>query len=68
MRRLVAAVLVTVLVAAVALIPPSGPRSLRVFDPDREAALEVDIWQAYYAHENLRLFRGLVTLLHEQYR
>jgi len=39
-----------------------------VFDPDREAALELDMWQAYYAHENLRLFRGLVTLLHEQYR
>jgi hypothetical protein len=34
---------------------------VRVFDPDREAALEVDMWQAYYAHQNLRLFRGLVT-------
>ena len=26
------------------------------------------MWQAYYAHQNVRLFRGLVTLLHEQYR
>jgi hypothetical protein len=39
-----------------------------MFDPDRMADLEVDMWQAYYAHENVRLFRGLLTLLHEQYR
>jgi len=25
---------------------PPGPRSLRAFDPDRTAALEVDTWQA----------------------
>src|SRR5579859_1076017 len=68
MRWSVAAVLVAIGVVATALMPPRGPRSLRVFDPDREAALELDMWQAYYAHENLRLFRGLVTLLHEQYR
>jgi hypothetical protein len=48
--------------------PPGGPRSMRVFDADRAAALEFDMWQAYYRKENLRLFRGLVTLLHEQYR
>jgi len=69
MRRLAVAVAALVAALAVAaVIPPSGPRSLRVFDADREASLEVDMWQAYYAHENLRLFRGLVTLLHEQYR
>ena len=28
---------------------PPGPRSLRAFDPDRTAALELDMWQAYYA-------------------
>jgi hypothetical protein len=47
---------------------PSGPRSLRTFDPDRTAALELDMWQAYYAKDRLRLFQGLVTLLHEQNR
>src|SRR5262245_28956596 len=38
-------------VAALALVlfkAPSGPRSLRAFDPDRLANLEVDMWQAYY--------------------
>ncbi len=47
---------------------PPGPRSLRVFDAPRMADLELDMWQAYYAKENVRLFRGLVTMLHEQYR
>jgi hypothetical protein len=47
---------------------PPGPRSLRVFDADRMAHLELDMWQAYYRRENVRLFRGLVTMLHEQYR
>jgi hypothetical protein len=47
---------------------PPGPRSLREFDPDRMAQLELDMWQAYYLKERLRLFRGLVTMLHEQYR
>ena len=47
---------------------PPGPRSLRVFDPDRVAELEVDMWQAYYTKANLRLFRDLVILLREQYR
>lgn len=47
---------------------PSGPRSLRVFDPDRTAELELDMWKAYYEKENVRLFRGLLTLLHEQNR
>lgn len=47
---------------------PPGPRSLRVFDPDRVADLEVDMWQAYYAHQRLRLFVDLVTSLHEQNR
>ena len=47
---------------------PSGPRSLRAFDPDRAAELEVDMWRAYYDQRNVRLFTDLVTLLHEQYR
>jgi hypothetical protein len=60
-----AAVLV---VALVLIVPPPGPRSLRVFDPARVASLELDMWQAYYARERLRLFARLVTLLHEQNR
>ena len=47
---------------------PPGPRSLRVFDPDRTAALELDMWQAYYAKAKFRLFKDLVTMLHEQNR
>src|SRR6476646_10756644 len=49
-------------------IAPSGPRSLRIFDPDRTADLELDMWQAYYDKRNVRLFTDLVTLLHEQNR
>lgn len=51
-----------------ALVPPSGPRSLRTFDPDRTAELETDMWRTYYAKDNVHLFRDLVTLLHEQNR
>src|SRR5690242_16481169 len=47
--------------------PPQGPRSLRQFDADRLADLEVGMWQAYYAKERTRLFALLVTMLHEQY-
>ena len=51
----------------VVTVPPPGPRSMRHFDPDRTADLELRMWQAYYAKENARLFALLVTLLHEQY-
>lgn len=47
--------------------PPPGPRSLRQFDADRLADLEVGMWQAYYAKERVRLFGLVVTMLHEQY-
>ena len=47
---------------------PPGPRTLRDFDPDRTAELEVDMWKSYYAKRNVRLFWDLVTLTHEQYR
>jgi hypothetical protein len=52
---------------ALALTPPRGPRSMRQFEPDRLASLEVRMWQAYYAKERVRLFQLLVTLLREQY-
>lgn len=61
-------------VAAAALVylgairAPTGPRSLRVFEPDRMAELELRMWQAYYRKENVRLFALLVTMLHEQNR
>jgi hypothetical protein len=60
--------LVAAFVLAFALTPPRGPRSMRQFDAGRLAALEVRMWQAYYAKERARLFTLLVTLLHEQYR
>ena len=45
-----------------------GAESLRVFDPDRLAEnLELDMWQAYYRHEQSRLFLDLVTTLRERY-
>lgn len=47
---------------------PSGPRSMKVFDANRLADLEVGMWQAYYAKEKLQLFRLLVVMLREQYR
>jgi hypothetical protein len=66
-RAAVAAAVVIAFVAAFALTPPRGPRSLRVFQPARLADLEVRMWQAYYAKERVRLFSLLVTMLHEQY-
>ncbi len=53
---------------AFAFFPPPGPRSLRAFDPDRTADLELDMWQAYYLKRNVRLFADLITLLHEENR
>jgi hypothetical protein len=47
---------------------PSGPRTLRSFDPDRTADLEADMWRRYYDHENIWLFADLTTMLHEQNR
>jgi hypothetical protein len=69
-RRMLLGLLVLLAVAIYALffVTPSGARSLREFNPDRTAALEVDMWKAYYKGENVRLFRGLVTLTHEQFR
>jgi hypothetical protein len=48
-------------------VPPSERRSLREFDPERTADLELRMWQAYYAKSRIRLFGLLVTLLREQY-
>ena len=68
-RRIALLVLVVVAIAlAVALVPPPGPRSIRTFEPSRLADLELRMWQAYYAKQNVRLFGLLVTLLREQYR
>jgi hypothetical protein len=61
-----AAILVAALTYA-AVVPPEGPRSLRQFEPDRLADLEVGMWQAYYDRERMRLFALLVTMLREQY-
>ena len=68
-KRVLLAVAAAVAIGvAVLVVPPAGPRTLRNFDPDETARLEVDMWQAYYAKENLRLFRGLVRLTRNQYR
>jgi hypothetical protein len=52
---------------AFVLTPPSGSRSLRQFDPERLADLEVRMWQAYYAKERVRLFGLLIATLRQQY-
>jgi hypothetical protein len=54
-------------IAVVAVIPPAGDRSMRSFDPDRVADLELRMWQAYYAKQRPQLFGLLVVTLREQY-
>jgi hypothetical protein len=66
-RILVVCAMVSAFGLAFVLTPPRGPRSMRQFDADRLASLELGMWQAYYAKERARLFLLLITLLHEQY-
>jgi hypothetical protein len=47
--------------------PPAGGVSITEFDPYRLADLEVEMWQAYYGRDTIRLFRLLVVTLREQY-
>jgi hypothetical protein len=63
-----AAAVLAALIGYALTSPPAGPRSLREFNPDRVASLELRMWQAYYGKERVRLFALLVTLLREQYR
>jgi len=65
---LIAIVLVSVFIYAGFVATPSGPRDVRAFDPDRTAAIEVDMWKAYYEKKNVSLFLDLVTLTREMYR
>ena len=70
-RALITAGVMVALVAIggyAAFSAPAGPRTLRQFEPARLADLELRMWQAYYAKENVRLFALLVTMLREQYR
>jgi len=67
-RAIIAAAIAVAFLLAFVLTPPRGPRSMRSFDPDRLADLEVGMWQAYYAKARVHLFALLVTLLHERYR
>ena len=66
-RAWVVALVVVAGLAGYAVVPPSGPRSMRRFDADRMADLELRMWQASYAQEKTRLFGLLATTLHEQY-
>jgi hypothetical protein len=69
-RARIAALVCILLVAGggyTLLAAPPGPRSIRQFEPARLASLELGMWQAYYARENVRLFRLLVVMLREQY-
>ena len=55
--------------AAGAALDLWGPHShdLRVFDASEVARLETDMWRSYYAHERVRLFGQMTTLLRTQY-
>jgi hypothetical protein len=55
------------LLAGAATYAPARPRSMRDFDPDRVASLELRMWQAYYRRDNARLFALLVATLREQF-
>ena len=68
-RRLLALLVIGAVVYYVGWMhTPDGPRSLRAFEPDRQADLEVEMWRAYYAKERVRLFKTLVISLREQNR
>jgi hypothetical protein len=67
-RVLIVIIAAVAFLAAVGLSKPPGPRSPRLFDPDRMANLETRMWQAYYQKQRVRLFALLVTQLREQYR
>jgi hypothetical protein len=67
-KALVAGAVLAAFLLALAFTPPSGPRSMRRFDPVRLASLETRMWQAYYGKERVRLFVLLVTMLRDQYR
>jgi hypothetical protein len=61
-------VLAVLAATAYALVAaPAGPRSIRRFEPDRLADLELRMWQAYYAKQNVRLFGLLLSTLRAQY-
>jgi hypothetical protein len=68
LRWAVSIVVGAVATYALVLHTPPGPRSIRYFDADRVAALEVDMWQAYYDKRNVRLFLDLTVMLREQRR
>lgn len=59
--------LIAALAAYILFAPPPGPRAITEFDPYRMADLELEMWQAYYDEEDVRLFRLLVVALREQY-
>jgi len=72
MRRSHAAALLVALALAGATTyavtaAPAGSRSICRFEPDRLAGLELRMWQAYYARQNVRLFGLLLSTLREQY-
>ena len=65
---IIAAVLLAVFIYGGFVATPPGPRDVRAFDPDRTAAIEVDMWKSYYDQRRAALFFDLVTLTRETYR
>ena len=60
---IIAIVLLVILIAADLFAP--WYTDLRKFDASAIAALETDMWHAYYDKESFRLFRLLVEMLHD---
>lgn len=48
-------------------MPGFKNHSLRDFDPAAVAAIETQMWQAYYSHQFARLFRLLLGLFRQQF-
>ena len=68
MGRTLSVACATILVLSLGIATwPQRPTSLRQFDADRIAGLEVRMWQAYYDKERVRLFGLLVVMLREQF-
>jgi hypothetical protein len=66
-RLAIVLVVLVAFAASFALTPPRGARSMRRFDANRVADLELRMWQAYYAKHRVQLFALLATMLREQY-
>lgn len=70
MRRVlkIAAIMLATLAIWIAVdFADSSRHDLRRFDGREVARLETTMWRSYYAHQPVKIFRDMVTLLRNQY-